>query len=227
MTMNSFFRRILLFTIAVALIGCDADTADKKKEITADSYVPLASFSSYESDSTSKEALSAVNMFKLRQLRPLLEAASDDDMLWQELDAEVRRLLREKSDSPYIASFREIAANRVLEVLLAAEPSPKRAEAIGHYTSMLVEVGHTDAAVLAPALEALQGHWSDARLASSVDDVLTATKSECTDCGSGPDLPDQKQQEKMEAAIAKSQARSETAVKTLRNLRDRLETPSK
>lgn len=212
-----FLTYVSLLSIAALLIGCDTDTASKEKQMTADSYVPMATFASYESDSTRKGAVEAVGIFNATLTQIFNEKAS-----WSEIDTEVRRRLQGKSGSPYIASLREVAANRTLKHLVDAEPSPERAKAIGRYTSMLVEVEHTDAAVLAEACNALEGHWSKARLASTVNDVLEVTKNECADCGSMPDLPNQEQADKAEAAIANSQARSEAALEILRDLRDRL-----
>lgn len=209
---------IIALSLLVFLVGCDSEpTEEATDQANVGSYVPIASFESIDSDSIRKEAVQKVGTFNAAISQTLRENKS-----WKKVDEEVRRLLEERGSRPYTASLQEVAANRMLTRLLEAEPSSERDEAMGRYASMLVEAGHTDVALLSKVFPALEGHWSEARLRSAIDTVLATAKTKCADCESTPSLPSTEDEEQVEAAVAKTKARSDAAMEELRDFRDRI-----
>ncbi|PAP74250.1 hypothetical protein B1759_19085 [Rubrivirga sp. SAORIC476] len=107
---------------------------------------------------------------------------------WTEADAQLRPLL---DDYPVLPAYqvRQTAGSIMLNTyLLGDEVDDAKADALGFYTTLLVESGSPNAPLIERALAGLRGHWSDGEIAEAATATIAAgeryvaTTADCADC---------------------------------------------
>ena len=94
-------------------------------------------------------------------------AAIRGNNTWQEVDLAVREELTRFEEHPMRQKVEQLVAHTMLrERLLSTETSEEKLEAVGFYTRLLVDNDNPDAAVVLPALQALDGYWTGDEVAS-------------------------------------------------------------
>ena len=98
---------------------------------------------------------------------------------WSEADQVARSRLSESSSVPQ--PLREQLAARALfgnhfGSLKNKPPLEKELDALGYYTSLLVDNRSPESWLVQPALNILSGHWSDQRMLAAIDTTLEASR---------------------------------------------------
>lgn len=136
------------------------------------------------------EARAAAQTEVTKTLYRILQQAGN----WREADGQVRTLLATSSLPPY--ALEQTAATLMLRTQLLVdataddgpEPNPEKLAAIAFYTELLVEHESPEGRVVAEALQALDGYWSNqkraavAARAAAATEAFLAKRLDCTDC---------------------------------------------
>lgn len=162
--MKPFFLPLALLVLA----GCADETVSEQSMETpvpsfsvsvtipqgAPPFVPDEAYNTY-----SPQAMNAV-------LNPKLS--------WQEADRVARSALSGYGDGPLAYDMQQgVSAFMLRQRLLDAPKTPQRDEAIAYYTGLLLRWNHGDPQTMASALEALEGTWTDARIAAAAAEART------------------------------------------------------
>jgi hypothetical protein len=128
----------------------------------------------YDSASLGSEGLSGVAGFS-SDIDSAVHAAST----WSEADQIIRSRLSESSSVPQ--PLREqLAAHAVFRnhfgALKNKTPSEKELDALGYYTTLLVDNRSPDSWLIQPALNLLSGHWPEERIIAAIDTTLNASR---------------------------------------------------
>jgi len=83
------------------------------------------------------------------------------------IHATVKVLFDQHAGNPLLFKLEQNASNMMLRLLLRQDEGPGRAEMLAFHTKVLLRNRHSDSSVLAPALEALRGYWSDEKIKES------------------------------------------------------------
>ena len=183
------YRRTLCFiTVALLVAACSESPAAGD---AAAPPTPGLMITAHPDDYTRPETREAqLEAFEARSaFRVALRGIMGDAAGWRDADARTRALLRETPDVPTFAKEQTAATSMLTTFLLHGErPEPDQAEAIGVYTEMLVRHRNPDAALIDQALAALDGSWSEARIASAAEAGYVAAEryvraqADCEDC---------------------------------------------
>jgi len=128
----------------------------------------------YDSASLGSVSVSAVVKFS-RDIDSLVHAAPT----WSEADQIIRGRLSESSSVPQ--PLREQQAARAMfhnhfGALKNKTPSKKELDALGYYTTLLVDNRSPESWLIQPALDLLVGHWPDERMLAAIDTTLKASR---------------------------------------------------
>lgn len=128
----------------------------------------------YDSASLGSEGAPAVARFS-RDIDSLVHA----DPTWSEADQIIRSRLSESSSVPQ--PLREqVAAHSMFQYHFGAlknkAPSEKQLDALGYYTTLLVDNRSPESWLIQPALDLLSGHWPDERMLAAIDTTLKASR---------------------------------------------------
>lgn len=128
------------------------------------------------------------------QMRIDLEAAMAAPGGWREADERVRDLL---DDYPLVEDYKvaQTAGTMILQTYLLDGPVDEdKAEAIAFYTDLLAQNGTPNAPLMERSLAALDGHWSEARIAevaarvADAGERYVAVTADCDGCTSAEAL---------------------------------------
>lgn len=93
---------------------------------------------------------------------------------WKEADRRVRALLEESSPVPHYRREQVAADWMFKEWLLQDKSSSKKQKAIAFYTNLMIENRNPQAQVIQPALQRLEGHWSESHIAEAAGTAFHA-----------------------------------------------------
>ena len=128
----------------------------------------------YDSVSLGSVSVSAVAKFS-RDIDSLVHAAPT----WSEADQIIRSRLSESSSVPRPLREQQ-AAHAMFQYHFGAlknkAPSEKELDALGHYTTLLVDNRSPESWLIHPALDLLSEHWPDERMLAAVDTTLKASR---------------------------------------------------
>lgn len=128
----------------------------------------------YDSASLDSDGVSALAKFS-RDIDSLVHAAPT----WSEADQIIRSRLSESSSVPQPLREQQ-AAHAMLHnhfgALKNKAPSEKELNALGYYTTLLVDNRSPESWLIHPALDLLSGHWPDERMLAAIDTTLEASR---------------------------------------------------
>ena len=108
---------------------------------------------------------------------------------WKEADIAVRRLLKEYSTHRMRQQIEQLAAHKMLTYWLLEEEQNQEQllEALGFYTSLLIDNRNPDASIILPALQELDGYWQATQIASKAQEAHSLAtawlkRNPCEEC---------------------------------------------
>lgn len=113
------------------------------------------------------------------EARALTETIAVRSRTWDEADRDLRLLLSTYADDPTRPLVEHEAARTLLGQLPPddeAPLTPTQREAVSYYTRLLLAQDAPDAALVAPALEELEGYWSEDERAYYAHHALERTR---------------------------------------------------
>lgn len=176
-----------ILTLLLVGLGCaqeksgqedDRESASESVSLVSDTLdnTSMRFSSAYRSGSASNSSVdvSAVARFS-RDIDSVVHAARS----WSRADQVVRSRLSESSSVP--RPLREQLAARALfgthfGSLKNKTPSESELDALGYYTTLLVDNRSPESWLVQPALDILSGHWSDQRILAAIDTTLEASR---------------------------------------------------
>jgi hypothetical protein len=213
---------LVTFILAFALAGCSSE-AEVPVEETPERFavesvttVRLANADALTPDE--RQRLTRRIMDARRTTRSMLDEASS----WAEADADVRAHIATLAEGRHVDALAGHIALVVLQSrwMTPGEAMTTRREAVAHYTDLALTGGQVDPVVLAPALRALRGTWTDERLAAATDRALAAAAEAKRDVTDAPKvLASGAQQDAIEAAFRQKNADRAAALDRLQTLR--------
>ena len=176
-----------ILTLLLVGLGCnqeesvqedDREPTRESASLVADTLdntsMRFSSASKSGSASNGSVDVSAVARFS-RDIDSVVHAARS----WSRADQVVRSRLSESSSVP--RPLREQNAAHAMfrnhfGALKNKMPSEKELDALGHYTTLLVNNRSPESWLVQPALDILSGHWSDQRMLAAIDTTLEASR---------------------------------------------------
>ncbi len=187
---KELFLTVVALLAMVVLLGCSdgmhSNTASE--ELVASQPIPQLSapkhvikFGTPEGATSAASLSGAERQQLLERMSTMMMAFSEAVVLasdWQEADQNVRALLNAPSELS--RHYREQAAANAMfqEWLLEGDASPEKLKATAFYTGLLVQNRSPQAATILPALERLQGHWPEAKIAEAAATAARAARAE-------------------------------------------------
>lgn len=96
---------------------------------------------------------------------------------WRSADRRARALLAEASPVPQYTRQQLAADGMLKHWLLDGNHTPEQRHALAFYTELMIRNRSPQAQILLPALEYLEGHWPDARIAESARVAADAARN--------------------------------------------------
>ncbi len=189
--MKKIQNLLLCVLLAGAVVGCQeapsTSEAEPPRAGVADFTVHMKMPDAPETLTPEARAARAQEQTQVLQtFYPVFQQARD----WREADKQVRTLLT-RSDLPRYALEQAAATLMLRTQLLTDAPgrmTHEKQEAVAYYTTLLVEQQSPEGRIIADALQALEGYWSDAQRAAVASRAATATEDflnkrlGCVDC---------------------------------------------
>jgi hypothetical protein len=123
-----------------------------------------------------------------KEMSMALRIAVASSESWEEADAAVRAELEQHPEVPDYRTEQTAAILMLNHHLLDAPQSAARQEAIGFYTTHLLENENAGASLINRSLDALAGHWDEAQIATAAETALANVqrplqrKMDCAGC---------------------------------------------
>ena len=135
---------------------------------------------------------------------------------WQDADGAVRKLLAEKSEVPQYIREQTAAQVMLRKWFSEGETTTEQQEALGYYTSLLIDNNNPQARTVEDALVRLEGYWDDQQIAEAA--AKSAKAAEAYLAKQSEEEPMQPTNEVLEAHVANQERQAGEITSAAKNL---------